>query len=90
MCGDQCMPQPPVHGSQPPQSEEYHHTWLHCVHAIQPCHNGCPSVGLEHPTLHTVSVTTDCVPFRIRQSAVSVICHVLYMMCAHPMPIPDV
>ena len=90
MRGDQCMPQPPVHGSQPPLSEEYQHTWLHCIHVIQPHHNGCPSVGWEHPTLHTVSVATDCVSFRIRQSAVSVICHVLYMMCAHLMPIPDV
>ena len=89
MCGDQCMPQPPVHGSQPPQSEEYKHTWLHCIHgAIQPHHKGCPSVGWEHSSLHTVSVATGCVLFRIRQSAV--ICHVLYMMCAHPMSIPDV
>ena len=83
MRGDHCMIQPPVHGSHPPQFNGYRHTWLHCIPAIQPHHNCCPSIGWEHPTLHTVSVATDCVPFRIRWqvSAVFTVICCLHYVC---------
>ena len=61
-----------MHGSD----NSMRHTWLYCIPAMQPHHNGCPSEGWEHPTLRTVSVATDCVPLRNVSAVFTFACNV--------------
>ena len=85
MCGDQCMPQPPVHGSQPPQSEGYQHTWLHCIHAIQPPHDLITMWPHGHSSHRCIALFHGLAPWCM-QSCSSVV-RVIDWQCSSAYPV---